>query len=133
MKTNKKAFSIIEVITATIILSIAVFWVFKLISENNKLINNSSNYNTAMSLFIPFQECIENLYKINNSNITNDFYINFWTNNLECKIWNSYIDINNIEYKLNWKIIYENSENINLELNIFTDTIKIKKEYILLK
>ena len=57
MKKNNKAFTLIEVIVATGILMISVFWVYKLIWENAKLINNSDNYLQLNLLFSPLSSC----------------------------------------------------------------------------
>ncbi len=123
MKKNKEAFSIIEVVTASLILSIAVFWVFKLISENEKIINNSDNYNTATSLFLPFTECMENIWSWTLNNST--FYINI----SDCSKSNTlyYNEMNNIEYELFWSWTWDNK----YDLFIQNDTLKIKQEYIL--
>ena len=123
MKKINKAFSIIEVITASLILSIAVFWVFKLISENEKIINNSDNYNTATSLFLPFTECMENIWSwsLNNS----AFYIKI--DNCSATSNKTYNKINNIEYELFWSWTWDNK----YDLFIQNDTLKIKQEYIL--
>jgi prepilin-type N-terminal cleavage/methylation domain-containing protein len=61
MKKYIKAFTLIEVIIATTILSIAVFGVYKLIGENTKIIQNSDNYFKANSLLPSITNCIENI------------------------------------------------------------------------
>ena len=123
MKKSKQPFSIIEVVTATIILSIAVFWVFKLISENQKIINNSDNYNTATSLFLPFQECIENIWSWTLNNQI--FYINL--NNCTKSNSQTWIIINNTEYSLYWSWISDNK----FDLYIKNYILNLKQEYIL--
>jgi len=99
MKNINNAFSLIEVIVASVILSIAVFGVFKLIWENQKLINNSDNYKTTTSLFIPFQECIENIFW-NSKSTWQHFYLNLEN----CGTWSTqtWIILDNIEYILYW-------------------------------
>jgi len=129
MKKNKKAFSLIEVITASIILTIAVFWVFKLIWENQKLINNSDNYKTATSLFIPLQECIENIYWTNI--IIEKTYIDL--NN--CSTWTTktWITLDNIDYilSLSWTLI--NNNFINYKLKINTDELNLEQDFKIVK
>ena len=126
MKKIKKAFSLIEIMISAIILSIAVFWVFKLIWENQKLINNSNSYKTATSLFIPFNECIDNIFW-NNKTTWVDFYLDL--NN--CSTWTieTWITIDNIEYYLNWKTVDINSNPIIFELQIEVNDLKLKQEY----
>ena len=126
MKTDKQAFSIIEVVTASIILSIAVFWIFKLIAENKKIINNSNNYNTANSLFLSFKECIQN--KTPNSNIQDNktFYINL----NDCAVsptTATWITIDNIDYSLYWSWIWDNT----FDLYIKNDNLKLNQKFVL--
>jgi prepilin-type N-terminal cleavage/methylation domain-containing protein len=67
--TNKKAFTLIELIVATSILTITVFWIYRLIWENTKIITNS-NIKTKTALLFPIVEvCIENLGLENSSTI----------------------------------------------------------------
>jgi prepilin-type N-terminal cleavage/methylation domain-containing protein len=124
MKKTKKAFSLIEVITATVILSIAVFWVFKLIWENQKILNNTNNYNTTSSLFLDFQECIKN----NSWSISDNekFYMNI----NDCKTWstNTWITLNNIEYTLYWSGIWNNSLDLYIKIE---NWLKLKQKYVL--
>jgi len=136
MKKEKKAFSLIEVMVAWIILSISVFGVFKLIAENTKIINNSDNYRTANSLFNPLIECIENIeYSgFTNKTIWENYRLNFWSDLKWCEIWDTnQITLDNIDYILESEIIWhEANEFIEFSLTINTDSINIKKEYKLL-
>lgn len=119
-KKNNKAFSLIEVIVASVILSIAFFWVFKLIWENQKLINNSDNYSRANSIFITFQECLKY-----NKNTNNNFYVNIDNcDNSSSEIINT---IDNIDYILYW----ETFDNINYILKIETSEIVLEKSVII--
>ena len=130
---NKKAFSIIEVLVASIILSISVFWVFKLIAENTKIINNSENYSQGVSLFIPFEECLNYLdfSKFLDKTIWKKYNFNFWINRNSCEIWNSNkITIDNIDYELSWEITWSWPNYLKWELNIFSDqSWFLKKEF----
>ena len=131
MKKNKKAFSLIEVIVASAILSITVFWVYKLIWENSKLISNSDNYLKLNSLFPVFQECIKNkwysTFSSDSDNSEKNF--NFWTDLNWCEIWTgNKIIIDNIEYYLKSKLLEKKSEYIDFELQIEWDWIAIKKK-----
>jgi prepilin-type N-terminal cleavage/methylation domain-containing protein len=137
MKKNKKAFTLIEVIIASAILSITVFWVYKLIWENSKLINNSDNYLQLNSLFPAFEECIKNKwYSSFSGDLENSTKkINFWNNLNWCEIWNSNnVVIDNIEFFLETKIISKKNNYIDFELKIEWDWIAIeKKEFRLYK
>ena len=132
MKKNKKAFTLIEVLMATMILTIAVFWVYRLIWENTKIIGNSNNYLQANNMITPLIECIENIWfnTFKNSTATG-YYFNFWSDSKWCFTWTTNsIVIDNIEYDMTWKIIGSWSTYIDWELWISTDTIsKILNNY----
>lgn len=106
---SKKAFSLIETIIATGILSITVFWIYKLIWENNKIVANSNNFLTQNLVYENAEECLK----------WEDFdwkkFIDFWNDLKSCNIWNTEktTTIDNIDYtisansvKLNWKIVF---------------------------
>lgn len=77
---DKKWFTLIEIIIATGILTVSVFWVFKLISENNKIIENSNNYLNSTLLINVAENCIENTL-INASR-----YISLWLDLKNCNM-----------------------------------------------
>jgi prepilin-type N-terminal cleavage/methylation domain-containing protein len=58
---NLKAFTLIELIVATSILSITVFWIYKLIWENSKVVTNSNIITKTALLFPVVEACIDNL------------------------------------------------------------------------
>lgn len=123
---NKKAFSLIEIIIASSILSITVFWVYKLISENYKLINNSENYLQINNLFLVFQECIKNKnYTTFSGDILNKKRkFNFWTDLKWCEIvTSSWVILNNIEY-------YLTSETTGTWINYIDFELKIEWDWI---
>lgn len=128
---SKIAFSLIEVIVASSILSITVFWVYKLIWENSKLINNSDNYLQLNSLFPVLQECIKNKWpsSFSSDSINSEKQFNFWSNLNWCEIWTtSNIIIDNIEYFLKSTLLENNSKYIKLELEIEWDWSAIEKK-----
>ncbi len=127
IKKKKKAFSLIEVVVASVLLSMAVFWVFKLIWENTKSINNSNIYKNTNYLFFSFGECIENIFWswASNSNL-NNFYLNL--DNCSTANTSTWIIIDEIEYILSWKT----SDSINFKLSIKNDFLEIDKDYRLL-
>lgn len=99
MKKNK-AFSLIEVVMATFILSVAVFGIYKLIAENTKIINNSDEYTKASFLFAVVENCIENTdYKT--------WYLDLWIDLKECN-FNPTEKINTID-NVDYTLKYENN------------------------
>lgn len=94
---EKKAFSLMEVIVATSILSISVFWVYKMIWENNKIINNSNNYLNKTLLFPIIETCIEKSWITSWVN-----YIYLWNDLKLCDTQATEIsnNIDNINYTL---------------------------------
>lgn len=79
---NKKWFTLIEIIVATSILTIAVFWVYKLIWENTKIINNSRLLNNIQLLFPVIENCGDN-----EKSIISDgrlYYLDLWVNWNKC-------------------------------------------------
>lgn len=132
MKNNFNAFSLVEILIASSILSIAIFWVYKLIWENTKIIWNSDNILSVNQLFIPLTECIENIWFITlYNNINTDFIFNFWSDNYWCNFNTSNIvKFDWIEYELFWKKINTWPEFIEWELWIKTDlSWKISRNY----
>lgn len=123
MRKNKYAFSLIEVIIATAIISVTVFWVYKLIWENTKIISNSWNYLQLYSLFPVIEWCIENL----NSNFTWTIWIYYFYlgNNIQsCEYNSSWTIIDNIEYKLSWEITSTWISFTDWKLIISSDEVK---------
>lgn len=123
---NKRAFSLIEIIIASSILSITVFWVYKLISENYKLINNSENYLQINNLFLVFQECIKNknYTTFSGDTLNEKRKFNFWTDLKWCEIvTSSWVILNNIEY-------YLSSETTGTWINYIDFELKIEWDWI---
>ena len=101
LKKNNYWFSLIEIIIATSIITITVFWTYKLIWENTKIINNSWEYLQVNSLFPTINECLKNHWYTNLSLFYNDndeFYYNLWNSGTlnEC-IRHSWQYINTID------------------------------------
>lgn len=106
---NKNAFSIIEVVIATWIISITLFWIYKIIWENNKIIANSNNFLTQNFLYENAYECLKS------QNFTEKKFLNFWNDLKSCNFTNDekITKIDNVEYIIsakwtekNWKIIF---------------------------
>ena len=133
MKKNKKAFSLIEVLMATWILTIAVFWVYRLIWENSKVIGNSNTYLQTNNMITPLMECIENIWFDNfkNNTVTN-YYFDFWPNLTWCFTWttSTWMVFDNIEYEWTWNITGSWTTYIDWSLWVSTQTTwKITKDY----
>ncbi len=86
---NKKWFSMIEVIVATFIISISIFWIYKLIAENTKIVEKSNINLTTQSLFLVLENCIENS--------SGSWYLNLWTDLKSCNFQNTEVE-NNIDW-----------------------------------
>ncbi len=99
---SKKAFTLIEIIVATSILTIAVFWVFKLIWENNKIMSTSQNIKNSHFLLQPMSECLESIGISQLQSEWNQIYIDLWVHKNKCSIWNSntFVELNNLDYQL---------------------------------
>ncbi len=132
MQKSTKAFSLIEIIISISILTIWVFWVYKLIWNNMNLLSNNENFITLNSLYNPFKECLNSIWYNSLStkyNSWDTFSVNFWENNLWCATWSynenlnfSWVSLNNQNYFLYAKVIWKDINKINLETNIFNDT-----------
>lgn len=59
MKQKNQAFTLIEVIVATSILTLSIFGIYKLIGENMRLIGNSSALSTSAILLNDTKECLK--------------------------------------------------------------------------
>lgn len=108
MKKNIFWFTLIEIIIASTILTIAVFWIYKMLSIS--LLNTSetlkkTNQNILLS---SLKECIKNIWYDSLSwsyNVWNDFSINFWNSYTWCLTW-SYDN----NFSFTWVNIYNMSE-----------------------
>lgn len=130
MNKNLTWFSIIEIIISTVILTMWVFWVYKLIGNNMSYISNNENLLQQNLLYSPMRECIKSLWFDNLDawypSGTN-FSINFWDNQMWCFTGSyntnydfSWVLVDNQEYFLYAKVNSKSSTRIKLELNIYT-------------
>lgn len=128
MKKSLNAFSLIEVIVATSILTIAVFWVFKLIWENSKILAQSQNYIQSNLLLQPSKECLDFLLKDNDLNYMKWlpvlFYLDLNSFSGICSIWNinTINTLDNIDYQIIINKSDEWDDYIDWEINVNTDT-----------
>ena len=126
MEKSKYWFTLIEVIVATWIITIAVFWVYKLISENTKIISNSSNNLQTALIFPVLEQCIDNIWVDAFYSDTSTWYIfNFWSSEelSDCNTWAlQSVVFDNIEYLIEWEVLERVNPNyIDWELSISSD------------
>ncbi|NDK08217.1 hypothetical protein EOM39_03125 [Candidatus Gracilibacteria bacterium] len=141
MKYNKRAFSIIEVVVSSIILSLSVFGIYKLIAENNKILNNSNNFLDANILITNITSCIENIgfdtLKTSTFNtLTGSFY---FENSLTGKCMTGTYDtdytfnsvkLNGLDYYLYGKITNSGTSSLDWVIGVFNDSVgNVKKDY----
>ena len=129
MKNSKNAFSIIEIIISASILTIWVFWVYKLIWNNMNYIANNENLLQQNMLYTPFRECIKSIWYDSLSwsyNYWDSFSINFWNDHMWCLTWSynntydfSWVLVDNGNYYMYSKVINKTTTEIQLELNIY--------------
>lgn len=131
MIRNKLAFSLIEIMVSTIILTVWLFGIYKLIWSNMLLLSNNETFVTAKTLNIPFRECL----KSKSSDLFTASYIswselsvNFWNDLLGCNLWSynslytfSWITLNNEIFYLYWKITKKESTFIEMDLSIYNE------------
>ena len=127
-KKNMSWFTLVEVMVATSILMLSVFWVYKLIWENAKLINNNDNYVQLNSLFLPLESCIEKIW-----------YDGFWDKTIwkvyDFDFWNSQMNwctnsslswiiiLDNLEYYLSSTVLQSWVDFMDFETKIFADWV----------
>ena len=121
-KINKKiAFSLVEVIVATWILSITVFWIYKMLWENNKLIQNSNNTLTTSFMFENTKQCL----KWQASSINENTFLNFWKDFKSCNFTTNETKttIDNIDYyiKIKNRKIEKTTDSENIYFSFTTE------------
>ncbi|MFA5916916.1 MAG: hypothetical protein WC850_01625 [Candidatus Gracilibacteria bacterium] len=136
---NKSGFSIIEVVVSSIILSLSVFGIYKLIAENNKLINNSNNFLDANILLTNSITCLENIGfdNLKSSNFDSQTGSLYFENSLTGKCLTGTYDtnytftgvkLNNLDYYLYGIITSSGSDYLNWNLGVYNESVgKIEK------
>ncbi len=112
---NKFAFTLVEVVIAWIILTVWVFWIYKMIWSNMLLLNKSQDTVDAQTLLQPASECIKS--KKNDINTLSEtwFYLTFW-NEINSFTWclintSSWtVLLNWVEYEIFWERELINSQ-----------------------
>lgn len=132
-------FSLLEVIIAAWILTVTIFWVYKLIAENTRLMKNASDYKQWNMLFISLKECIENIwFDAFSWSIDPRYSFNFWSNWNECLTGSydtnynfSWVEVGSWSYFLFWEITGSWSDFIEWNLWVYNENIgKIQKTMV---
>lgn len=106
---EKNWFTLIEVIVSVWILTISVFWIYKLIAWNNNLVYNKNIELKSVWLLKTIKQCIDH----NNETTPWLYYIDLWVDNKSCGQINTetknYID--NIEYIIETELLSDSMDN----------------------
>lgn len=138
--TNRAWFSIIEVVISSIILSLSVFWIYKLIAENNKLINNSNNFLDANILLTNSITCLENFWfdNLKSSSFNSSIWSIYFEDSFltwKCLTWTydsnytfTWVELNNLKYYLYANITDSWSNYLDWNLWVYNESVwKIEK------
>lgn len=140
-KISHSWFSIIEVVISSIILSLSVFWIYKLIAENNKIIDNSNNYLDANILLTNLTSCIENIWfdTLKTSDFTSQTWSFYFQNSLtwKCMTWTydtnytfTWVKLNGLDYYLYGKITNSWTSSLDWVIWVYNDSVwNVKKDY----
>lgn len=131
MKNTKKAFTLVEIIISTIILTTGVFAIYSLLTINSNNLNNYDTLITSKDLFENMQECIKKIWITWFSSSQTWYSFNFWIDNNLCLTWSyntslsfSGVKLDNKEYflywitdfsKKNWQLFVEESSIVKQE------------------
>ncbi len=132
MKKNTYGFTLLEIMVASMILSIGVFGIYKMMSSNNLLLSDWNTKQEALSLFTPFTNCLENIWYDSLSgsfDSWNSFSLNFWEDNLSCLTGSTAPWEDTISGVILWKNTFfltaevegKDDEKITLNTNVFSE------------
>jgi prepilin-type N-terminal cleavage/methylation domain-containing protein len=126
---NKKAFTLIEVIVATSILSLSIFGIYKLIGENMRLLWTSSAMTTSALLLNNAKECIKSFW-YSAFGTSWKYSLSFWTNNMSCATWSfvsnysfSGVILDSKEYFLSAEILQTSTNFRNWRFEVFEESL----------
>lgn len=126
MRQNKQGFSILEVLIASIILTISVFWIYKLIWENIKIIERSDKYNQSLFLSENIKQCIDNIwFQSFYSNVSTDYNFNLGVSGSSCSIWLWSTTIDGEVFTFSWKILNKTPTQLEWNISIVSESIGI--------
>ncbi len=132
MKKINTWFSLIEIIISTVILTIWIFWIYKLIGNNMAMLGNTQQRTTMKTLETNMRECINyfSFDSFNNYDTWSHFSIHFWNDNLWCFMGSynkdyyfTWVTIDNNDFYLYGNIIEKSSSKINFKLNVFSPEV----------
>lgn len=87
IKLNKFWFTLVEVLVASLILSVVVFGILRLVNNNTKQTTNLEKNNESYDVYSNSLECIKSLGYLYLSNNTSTQSLNFWVNWTTCLTW----------------------------------------------
>ena len=124
-------FSLTEVIVATSILTLTIFWVYKLLGENLRLIWNTSSLSTIALLENNAKECLKYFWYSSPWTIGQKYSINFWVNNIFCQTGSfdphyttfSWVSLDSKTYFISTQIKSEDVSGRNWEIEIFEEWV----------
>lgn len=132
MKLTIKAFSLIEIIISVIILTLWVFWIYKLIGNNMWLLWHNTTKWTMYTLNTNIKECLTSFWynNLQSYNTGTTFSIYFWTDYTWCFLGTydnnfsfTWIVLDNQNYYLYATIENKTSTIISLSHNVFSPDI----------
>lgn len=135
MQKKHQAFSLVEVMIASFILTISVFGIYKLIGENSKIIQWNDRLMQAEMLLKNTTNCIDALWftDFKNSSET-DYSFNFWSDGLSCITWAylpnlsfSWVSLDASTYFLYGTITNSGSNFIDWEIKVYEEQLGEKK------
>lgn len=135
---KKYWFTLLEIMVASAILSLTVFWVYKLIWENSRLIGNKDIFLQKNILIYNIKECLDTLWFFAfRTNPQSEYSFNFWATKNDCNTWSfspdysfTPVNMNGNDYFLYGKITNSGATFLDWELSIFEEsTWKVSKNY----
>lgn len=82
---NKSGFTLVEVLTASVVIWLTIFWVLRLVNNNITQTNILETEKDKNLIFINTKECTKSLwFNYLNSLVWTGISINFWDDNLGC-------------------------------------------------
>lgn len=114
---------------ATVILTLWVFGIYKLINNNTYLFAQNQTLSILHFLLESQKECIQYLWydKFIDIDAWSGFSINFWENNTWCERWSyddgltfTWVRIDENTYYLRGKIVSNSGSEISIEYSIFS-------------
>lgn len=134
MKYNKSGFSLVEIMIATVILTIWLFGIYKLIWNNMAIVWNNWTLNTQKMMSYNFEQCLSSLWYDRFKELDEwvSFSMNFWDiddDYKKCIVgdYNNTLDftpvvVDGTEYYLyGTRINDKTSESIEIKYSVYVD------------